>query len=101
MLIFYWIEKRKQRRTKHKVSVDSPFTADCQHKLLKVGLSPFKRNCFICFNENLLKMTENAFYFILKKHFHSQDIFIFVLAFWSCRKSDLGAVHMEVVSWPG
>ena len=80
MLIFYWIEKRKQRRTKHKVSVDSPFTADCQHKLLKVGLSPFKRNCFICFNENLLKMTENTFYFILKA-FSFSRYFYFCLGF--------------------
>ena len=36
---------------------------------LKVGLSPFKKNCFICFNENLLQMMKNAFDFILKALF--------------------------------
>ena len=33
----------------------------------KVGLSPSKKNCFICFNESPLKMMKNAFYFINKK----------------------------------
>ena len=35
----------------------------------KVGLSPSKKNCVICFLENPLKMMENAFYFILKALF--------------------------------
>ena len=34
--------------------------------LLKVGLLPSKKSCFICFNENPLKMMKNDFYFILK-----------------------------------
>ena len=33
---------------------------------LKVGLSPSKKICFICFIENPLKLTKNDFYFILK-----------------------------------
>ena len=32
----------------------------------KVGLSPSKKNCVICFFESPLKMMKNAFYFILK-----------------------------------
>ena len=32
----------------------------------KVGLSSFKQNSFICFDESLLKMMKSAFYFILK-----------------------------------
>ena len=35
----------------------------------KVGLSHSKNNCFICFSESPLKMTENAVYFILKALF--------------------------------
>ena len=34
--------------------------------IFKVGLSPSKKVGFICFNESLLKMMNNAFYFILK-----------------------------------
>ena len=37
----------------------------------KVGLSPSKKNCYICFNESPMKMIKNAFYVILKT---SQDI---------------------------
>ena len=36
---------------------------------LKVGLSNLKKNCVICFIETLLRMTKNAFYFILKALF--------------------------------
>ena len=31
---------------------------------VKVGLSPSKKICFICFNESPLKMVKNGFYFI-------------------------------------
>ena len=31
--------------------------------VLKVGLSPSKTICFICFDESLLKLVKNAFYF--------------------------------------
>ena len=33
---------------------------------IKVELSPSKKNCFICLNENPLKMVKNDFYFVLK-----------------------------------
>ena len=36
---------------------------------LKVGLSPFKKNCVIRFIEIPLKMMTNAFYIILKALF--------------------------------
>ena len=31
---------------------------------------------------------KNAFYFILKALFCSQDVYVFVLTLWSCRKKD-------------
>ena len=43
------------------------FTIDIS--LLKVGLSPSKRICFIGFNESHLKVMKSAFYFILKALF--------------------------------
>ena len=67
-------------------------------RILKVGLSPAKNNCFICFNESALKMMKNVFYFEndekcflfhLKRSFHSKGIQIFVLIFWPCGKNVL------------
>ena len=37
--------------------------------VLKVGLLPSEKVCFICFNKSLLKIIKNAFYFILKAPF--------------------------------
>ena len=37
----------------------------------------FQKNCFICFNESLLKVMKNAFYFILKALF-AHKIFKFL-----------------------
>ena len=44
--------------------------------LFKVGLSPFKNICVICFIESPSKMMKNTSYFILKApfSFHSQDV---------------------------
>ena len=50
-------------------------------RCFKVGLSSSKKNCFISFNENPLKMMKNDFYFILKA--------LFIATFWSCRKNGL------------
>ena len=48
----------------------------------KVGLSPFKENCVVCFNESPLKVMRDAFYFILKA------IFVFkIFKFLSCREN--------------
>ena len=44
---------------------------------------------FFCFNESPLKMMWLAFLFHLKSSSRSQGIQIFVLTFWSCRKSGL------------
>ena len=59
--------------------------------LLCLNLDPHppKKIVFICFNENLLKMMKNAFYFYLKSTFRSQDIQLFVLTFWKCAKNGL------------
>ena len=43
------------------------YQGDYFRKIVKVGLSHSKRFSFICFSP--LKMTKNAFYFILKSFF--------------------------------
>ena len=42
---------------------------DAGKALIRVGLSPSKKNCFICFNESSLKVMKNAFYFISRALF--------------------------------
>ena len=37
--------------------------------MLKVGLSTFKKVCFISFNQSLVKVVKNAFYLVLKALF--------------------------------
>ena len=32
---------------------------------------------------------KNAFYFILKAFFGSQDIYVFIITFWLCRRNGL------------
>ena len=43
---------------------------------IKVKLWPSKKNCFICFNESLLKMMKNAFYFITVFCFTLKALFV-------------------------
>ena len=38
-------------------------------------------------SESPLKVMKNAFYFAIKRSFHSQDIYIFVLTFLLCKKT--------------
>ena len=45
-------------------------------KIVKVGLSPCRKNCFIYFYENLLTMMKTFFYFFLKA--------LFVLKIFKC-----------------
>ena len=47
----------------------------------KVGISFSKKVGFIYFNRRPLKMMKNAFYFLIKDLFRSQDILIFVPTF--------------------
>ena len=54
-----------------------------------VGLSPSKKNFFICCNDSPSKMKKKCFLFHLKSSFRSQDIYIFFLAFWACIKNGL------------
>ena len=56
--------------------------------LLKVGISPSKKNCVTCFIESPLKIVKNAFYFILKLLSFSRYL-SFCHDFWSCRKNGL------------
>ena len=49
---------------------------------------PKKKNVLICLIESPLKIMKNA-KFHLKSSFCSQDIYIFVKTFWSCRKNGL------------
>ena len=55
--------------------------------ILKLDSHLPKKILLICFNESPLKMMKNAFH--LKSTFHSQDILIFALTFWSCRRNGL------------
>ena len=57
--------------------------------LLKVGLSPSKRIYFYLLKWKLFKNDKKYFLFHLKSFFRSQDIDIFVLTFWSCRRNAL------------
>ena len=58
-------------------------------KLLKVGLSPSKKVCFICFNESAIKMMKNAFYLILKAFFLHKVLKFLSLLFG----------HIEKTTW--
>ena len=60
------------------------FFSKIMHKLfscskVKVGLLLSKKNCFICFHGNPLKMMKNVFYFILKAFFVVK-IFMFLFS---------------------
>ena len=53
----------------------------------KIGLSHSKKNGVICLIES--PFDEKCLLFRLKGSFRSQDIYVFVTAFWSCRKKSL------------
>ena len=55
----------------------------------KVRLSPSKKIWVVCFIESPLKMMNNAFYLILKALFVLKIFKVFIMTFWSSRKSDL------------
>ena len=57
--------------------------------IFKAGLSPSKKNLFICFNDSPLKMMKNAFYFILKA--------LFVLKIFKLLSWVFG--HVEKTAW--
>ena len=46
------------------------------------------KKCVFWFNESPLKMMKNAF-FHLTSLFRSQDIHVFIMTFWTCRKNGL------------
>ena len=46
----------------------------CIYPDMKRGISPSKKKCFICFDENPFKNDEKCFLFHLKSSFRSQDI---------------------------
>ena len=56
---------------------------------LKVRLSPSKKVFYYLLQRKPFKNDEKCFLFHLKSSFHSQDILIFLLTFFSCRKNDL------------
>ena len=67
----------------------SEFSLDLKEPLIKVGLSPFKKICVICFNESPLKMMKKASYFILKA--------LFVLKIFKFLSLVFG--HTEKTTW--
>ena len=61
----------------------------------------FPKNCYIYFNESPWKMMKSAFYFMVKA-LRSQEISIFVLTFWSYRKTAWSKVNLkiyDITSW--
>ena len=56
--------------------------------VLKVGRSPFKKDCYLL-DWKPLKNNEKCFLFYFKSSFRSQDVYVFVTTFWSCRKNGL------------
>ena len=56
--------------------------------MLKVGLSPSKKVCFIRLIKSPLKVMKNVFYFIVRAPF-VLNIWIFVLTFWVMWKNGL------------
>ena len=59
------------------------------HIRVKVGLSPSKKKCFICFSGSTSKMMKNAFYFLLKAFFVLK---IFKFLSWI-------SGHLEKTAW--
>ena len=57
--------------------------------ILQRRTSPFKQISFSLLQWKPFQNHEKYFSFHLKSSFRSQDIWIFVLAFWSCRRNDL------------
>ena len=57
--------------------------------IFKVELSPSKKIFFCLLQGKPSKNDEKCFLFHLKSSFRSEDIYIFVLNFWSCRKNGL------------
>ena len=54
--------------------------------IIKVGLSPSKKNLFYLLHWKPFKNDEKGFLFHLKSPFRSEDISVFVMTFLSCRK---------------
>ena len=77
------------RKISYKKTCPSFISSSCLVAMLKVGLSPSKKFCLTCFNESLLKMTKNVFYFIL-------NVFLILKIFnffsWLF-------VHVEKMAW--
>ena len=56
---------------------------------LKVGILHSKKKMFYFLQWKPFKSDENCFLFRLENYFRSQDIYVFVLTFWLCRKDSL------------
>ena len=58
-----------------------------KNKVIKVGLSLSKKKLIYFFQWKPVKNDAKCFLLHLKSSFRSQDVYIFVLIFWLCRKS--------------
>ena len=63
---------------------------------VNVGLSPSKNKCYLL-HWKYFKNHEKCFLFHLKSSFCSQDIYVFVMIFWSCTKKDL--IRKTKLTW--
>ena len=74
-----------------------------QFFIFKVGRSPSEKFCVTCFIEKSFKKGEERFLFYLKSSFCSPDIYVFIMTFWSCRKTAWSErsvlwIH-DVITW--
>ena len=72
--------------------------------LFKVGLSPSKKVCVICFSENSLKMMKIAFCFILKALSYSRclsfcDDVLVIQEKWLDQKDKVNWKKQDVTTW--
>ena len=84
----------------HNTKITSSFGAQIWHLVVdqvnnilifefRVGLLPSKKTLFYLLQWQPFKNDEKCFLFHLKSSSHSQDIYMFVLTFWACRKHGL------------
>ena len=73
----------------HKINVYNYLWKSKRLNTFKVGLSPSKKNLCYLLHWKSFKNDEKRFLFHRKSSFRSQDILVFVMPFWSCRKNGL------------
>ena len=72
------------------IYVEQEHTVECwDNNLFKVALSPLKKHLCYLLHWKPFKNDKKYFIFHLKNSFRSQDIYVFIMTFGSCRKNGL------------